>query len=287
MASRTEVSPGRRKNTVSEQISALGAMLTRVLSSGEPADASTTPATTTRGRDRHPAGAEGGDDDGRSQADTVDEIQLAKEKAKAQERSTSRGRQFQSSGRGGLGNILPRRSPSPSRSPSRARAHVDGPDDFSNTRGREPRSALSIAATSQPISIGRGGAGNIRSPSRPRETAGLGYTYAAEEELSYVPTIARGRSEESRTPAVRSSGRGGIGNIRACSPSRSPANTNSSIPDRSPTRSRSRSRGPQAVSANTIGESPELGRSRTRITVPSTLPVHDEEYAFDRRTAEM
>lgn len=71
MASRTEVSPGRRKNTVSEQISALGAMFTRVLSSGEPADASTTPTTTTRGRDRHPAGAEGGDDDGRSQGELL------------------------------------------------------------------------------------------------------------------------------------------------------------------------------------------------------------------------
>lgn len=69
MASRTEVSPGRRKNTMSEQISALGAMLTRVLSSGEPAGASTTPATTTRERERHSASSEGGDDDGRSQGE--------------------------------------------------------------------------------------------------------------------------------------------------------------------------------------------------------------------------
>ncbi|KAI9445292.1 hypothetical protein H4582DRAFT_906241 [Lactarius indigo] len=53
------------------------------------------------------------------------------------------------------------------RSSSRGRvnAHklLDGPDDFSSTRGREPRSPFNLDKI---ISIGRGGAGNIRSPSR-------------------------------------------------------------------------------------------------------------------------
>lgn len=66
----------------------------------------------------------------------------------------------QSSGRGGIGNI--RRA-----SASRDARPDTGPDDFSTTRGREPRPVHpSDASHTQVFSTGRGGAGNIRSPSR-------------------------------------------------------------------------------------------------------------------------
>lgn len=122
------------------------------------------------------------------------------------ERSSSRGRDgFQSSGRGGLGNI--RKS-----SLSRDRSTVDGPDDFSATRGREP-----VVDVNAIRSTGRGGAGNIRSPSRDAHVpAGPS---AHEKEVIHS-------HEEANKTAVHSSGRGGIGNI-----------------------SRSRSRGPAAASS--------------------------------------
>ncbi|KAL0958535.1 hypothetical protein HGRIS_000675 [Hohenbuehelia grisea] len=119
-----------------------------------------------------------------------------------QERSLSRGREaYHSSGRGGLGNIR-------QTSASRDRAAVDGPDDFSRTRGREP-----AVPEHGVYSTGRGGAGNIRSPSRSTPS---GATDAREAE------ILKSHAEADKD-AIHSTGRGGFGNM-----------------------SRSRSRGPSA-----------------------------------------
>ncbi|KIK82158.1 hypothetical protein PAXRUDRAFT_154419 [Paxillus rubicundulus Ve08.2h10] len=124
------------------------------------------------------------------------------------ERSLSRGREaFQSTGRGGIGNI--RRS-----SLSRDARPADGPDDFSPTRGREP-----VVHADSIYSVGRGGAGNIRSPSRNRHPISEGAIAEAVHEAEVI-------REYDEANTVRSSGRGGVGNISG---------------------SRSRSRGPGPV----------------------------------------
>ncbi|KAH9020661.1 hypothetical protein EDB84DRAFT_1514637 [Lactarius hengduanensis] len=72
-------------------------------------------------------------------------------------RITSRGVQYKSSGRGGAGNA--REAPDYSQ-----RASIfDGPEDFSSTKGRELRSSF---YPDKITSIGRGGSGNVHSPSR-------------------------------------------------------------------------------------------------------------------------
>ncbi|KAK0461985.1 uncharacterized protein EV420DRAFT_1528228 [Desarmillaria tabescens] len=133
------------------------------------------------------------------------------------DRSQSRGREFvsespsfravytkrllqQSSGRGGLGNIRPT-------STSRDRP-VDGPDDFSSTRGREP----AIEPT-KIYSTGRGGAGNIRSPSRDHKE----HIGPDRHEREIVREHDRLEKD-----APHSFGRGGLGNISR-SRSRGPA----------------------------------------------------------------
>jgi hypothetical protein len=110
-------------------------------------------------------------------------------------RSVSRGREpMQSSGRGGLGNIRPS---STSRDSSQV---LDGPDDFSPTRGREP-----VSEHHQPYSTGRGGAGNVRSPSRePSKT----HPTIPEDEQDLIR-----RRNQTDAEAVHSTGRGGLGNI--------------------------------------------------------------------------
>lgn len=127
------------------------------------------------------------------------------------ERSLSRGRNpdFHLTGRGGAGNY---------RSPSRERA-TGGPDDYSNTRGRDP------IPSSDPYlvtSTGRGGAGNIRSPSR---EAGRD---DGSRERSLARSEPRGRGydreaisiiDEAHDTGVRSFGRGGRGNISGSPPS--------------------------------------------------------------------
>ncbi|KAH9175251.1 hypothetical protein EDB89DRAFT_347779 [Lactarius sanguifluus] len=151
-------------------------------------------------------------------------------------RSTSRGRgrQYQSSGIGGAGNIR-------ASSTSSERAHiVDGPDDFSSTRGREPRSPFH---PDKIISIGRGGAGNIRSPSRdvdlarPSKLSSILETEQTKYERSVirdretaregqlvcppclVTCVARSKNVH---PSQHSGGRGGVGNmVRRGSQSRS------------------------------------------------------------------
>ncbi|KDR71295.1 hypothetical protein GALMADRAFT_254096 [Galerina marginata CBS 339.88] len=122
------------------------------------------------------------------------------------ERSISRGREgFQSTGRGGLGNI---RQASASRDRP---APGTGPDDFSVTRGREP-----IANPNQIYSTGRGGAGNLRSPSRdPKPRAEI-----EQAEKDVIREYAAAHEG-----AVYSSGRGGIGNMNR-SRSRDPSATN-------------------------------------------------------------
>ncbi|KAF5349194.1 hypothetical protein D9756_009521 [Leucocoprinus leucothites] len=123
-----------------------------------------------------------------------------------QERSQSRGRDAFSTGRGGLGNIR-----QASASTSRSRPDK-GPDDFSDSRGREP-----LANSPDRIySTGRGGAGNIRSPSRdPSKPPAPAPIDAAERE------IIRTHIAASQVEPV-STGRGGLGNIASRSRSRGP-----------------------------------------------------------------
>ena len=59
---------------MTEQIITLGAMLTRVFSPGESADASTTLATATRRQERRPGSSEYGDDDGVSQGEWINKL---------------------------------------------------------------------------------------------------------------------------------------------------------------------------------------------------------------------
>ncbi|KAJ7434896.1 hypothetical protein B0H11DRAFT_2107362 [Mycena galericulata] len=118
------------------------------------------------------------------------------------DRSTSRGRDaLTSSGRGGVGNM--QRS-----SESRDRP-LDGPDDFSSTRGREPAVVITEVR-----STGRGGSGNFRSPSR---------DVVEDRDVRSPSELERIRAHEAREKeAMFSTGRGGAGNMSR-SPSQGPA----------------------------------------------------------------
>ncbi|KAH7909278.1 hypothetical protein BJ138DRAFT_1136676 [Hygrophoropsis aurantiaca] len=119
-------------------------------------------------------------------------------------RSLSRGRDaFHSSGRGGIGNI--RRS-SLSRDPRPA----DGPDDFSPARGREP-----AVNPERVFSVGRGGAGNFRSPSQdiPSKEHPQTASIISEHATAQADYEAQLRKQHAEANQVRSSGRGGMGNI--------------------------------------------------------------------------
>jgi hypothetical protein len=147
---------------------------------------------------------------------------VSPDSSEEQARSVSRGREyFQSSGRGGAGNI---RRASASREPV-----TDGPDDFSSSRGREY--AVNVDRI---LSTGRGGAGNIRSPSRDpsgqrHETPGVtDYEQkviqdhlSAEQDAPYSSgrggfgNMSRSRSRGPALPTpVHSTGKGGTGNIK-------------------------------------------------------------------------
>jgi len=127
------------------------------------------------------------------------------------ERSLSRGRNndFQSTGRGGVGNF---------RSPSRERgAGGRGPEDFSDTRGRDP---IPSGDPNVIISTGRGGRGNIRSPSQDGRDDGS-------RERSLARSEQRGRGydrdvistiDNAIDPGVHSYGRGGRGNMSGSPP---------------------------------------------------------------------
>ncbi|CAE6519254.1 unnamed protein product [Rhizoctonia solani] len=127
------------------------------------------------------------------------------------DRSRSRGREFQSTGRGGAGNIVR------SESVSRTR------EDLGQERGREVLPANRLTHS------GRGGAGNIRSPSRDPEADMRALSREREiiedhrkSEEGQIYSTGRGgygnmdrsrsRSREPSKP-VHSSGRGGFGNI--------------------------------------------------------------------------
>lgn len=102
------------------------------------------------------------------------------------ERSISRGRDLASTGRGGAGNIV--------RGESASRNRAEGGDE----RGRE------VVQHSEKIThAGRGGAGNVRSPSRDRNKE--------QADVRYEEEVLR-KSREDR-PIGLSSGRGGTGNI--------------------------------------------------------------------------
>ncbi|KAG8716399.1 hypothetical protein FRC11_013382 [Ceratobasidium sp. 423] len=116
------------------------------------------------------------------------------------DRSRSRGREFQSTGRGGAGNIVR------SESVSRTRE-----DTLSQERGRE------ILPANRVTHSGRGGAGNIRSPSRDPEAD----MRALSREREIIEDHRR--SEEGQ---IHSTGRGGYGNMdRSRSRSREPSKT--------------------------------------------------------------
>ncbi|KAA1472371.1 hypothetical protein DENSPDRAFT_838616 [Dentipellis sp. KUC8613] len=178
-----------RKQSVSEQISALGTRLGRVLSRESQSTADTSRTAV----------------EGRSES----------QGPPPKDRSVSRGREFHSSGRGGAGNIR--------FSDSVPRPVTDGPDDFSVTRGREPRPP---SEPNIPVSIGRGGAGNIRSPSRNGEPNPAESAAVKEHEKGLIR-----HADEARAANFQSSGRGGVGNMTRSS---------------SHSHSRSRSRGPNA-----------------------------------------
>ncbi|GLB33132.1 putative protein of unknown function (DUF3602) [Lyophyllum shimeji] len=148
----------------------------------------------------------------------------------AKDRSQSRGREvYQSSGRGGAGNIR-------QASLSRDARPPGGPDDFSVVRGREP-----VPAATRSFSTGRGGVGNIRSPSRDPTTTtteeeqdvlnaaisaaqnaphssgrggagNISLSHSLSHSISHSHSLSRSRSRGPRSP-IRSTGRGGVGNM--------------------------------------------------------------------------
>ncbi|KIJ63878.1 hypothetical protein HYDPIDRAFT_112855 [Hydnomerulius pinastri MD-312] len=175
--------PAESRRSFSQQMSAIGAKLSRALSTDE--DRVSTTETLVNSTSSNSFNSEN--------------------------RSLSRGREaFHSSGRGGIGNI--RRS-----SQSRDPRPIDGPDDFSPTRGREP-----AVNPERVFSVGRGGAGNIRSPSRdvgrdqPQTNSIISENALVEAEYE-----AKIRREHAEASTARSSGRGGAGNITSGSRSRS------------------------------------------------------------------
>ena len=121
---------------------------------------------------------------------------------------------FQSTGRGGLGNIR-------QVSLSRTARRDTGPDDFSITHGREVLSSRVPAAI---FSTGRGGAGNLRSPSCD--------SIPANTSDPVEQVVIRDYAAAHKGAPV-SCGRGGIGNIRrksSRSQSTAPGDVNSVIP---------------------------------------------------------
>ncbi|KAG2356650.1 hypothetical protein BDR07DRAFT_1612949 [Suillus spraguei] len=134
--------------------------------------------------------------------------------------SVSRGHEpLQSSGRGGLGNIRRAFISSNTRP-------FDGPDDFDLTRRREQ--AVHPDRMQMKFSVGRGGAGNMRSQTTTirNEHAGVQADYEQHvkkhhAESNLIRSSGRGglgnisdSRSRSRCPMVHSTGRGGAGNIK-------------------------------------------------------------------------
>ncbi|KZS99956.1 uncharacterized protein LAESUDRAFT_667286 [Laetiporus sulphureus 93-53] len=164
-------------------------------------------------------------------------------------RSVSRGRDFQSSGRGGIGNI--RRTSQEPGSPgyplSPKSSIGDGHEPVTIVRGREP---VPSGSPDRARSTGRGGVGNIRSSSIARavsraprdqnhpQTTTL-VNERAQAEAEYERSVLKA-SEEAARAKKHSSGRGGAGNIAR---SKSKSKTRSQSRDGLHLRSRSRSKG--------------------------------------------
>jgi len=164
------------------------------------------------------------------------------------ERSVSRGREqvnYMSSGRGGAGNIRPG-----SRDDASRKTGQDGPDDYSDSRGRELPAPVTEKA--RVVGSGRGGAGNIRSPSR---DAGIESRNALREEAKYV-------REHANADVPMSHGRGGAGNIsnsRSRSRTRDAASTTPGNPAAL-----------SDVSATTLGRLPEEGTTQAEEHHPTS-----------------
>ncbi|KAJ8592585.1 hypothetical protein M405DRAFT_888485 [Rhizopogon salebrosus TDB-379] len=159
-------------------------------------------------------------------------------------RSVSRGRDsFQSSGRGGIGNI--RRS-----SISSDTRPLESSEGSDAARGREP---AVHPDRMHMFSVGRGGAGNIRSPSQdvgkdhPQTVTILNEHAAVQAE--YEQNIKKHHAESN---PVHSSGRGGLGNISG---------------------SRSRSRGPTLA----IRSTGRGGVGNIQYGAPASIDIMDEE----------
>ncbi|KAH7098494.1 hypothetical protein BKA62DRAFT_712961 [Auriculariales sp. MPI-PUGE-AT-0066] len=108
-------------------------------------------------------------------------------------------------GRGGSGNMVREADAQAGRSPSASRGRPrpsDGPDDFSLTEGREVDGGRHGIVTHS----GRGGAGNIRSPSRDVQTERASLDADHERVIKAI-------REDDRAGRAVSTGRGGSGNI--------------------------------------------------------------------------
>ncbi|KIP09783.1 hypothetical protein PHLGIDRAFT_11763 [Phlebiopsis gigantea 11061_1 CR5-6] len=168
-------------------------------------------------------GAKGGDASSLLTATDSDTLAEVDDQGSIDERkrSVSRGREaFKSSGRGGAGNI--KASPS---------IGHDIEDSLSPSRGRE----LPIGDKTR--SVGRGGVGNIRSQSRARAASQVseGHPHTQSilsENSANTAAFERAVIEDAGTKAsaIRSSGRGGAGNISR-SRSRTPGKFFGSTPD--------------------------------------------------------
>ncbi|KZS89238.1 hypothetical protein SISNIDRAFT_232605 [Sistotremastrum niveocremeum HHB9708] len=131
------------------------------------------------------------------------------------DRSVSRGRDagFTSSGRGGAGNIR-RTSASADASDSIiSNPKEDAADEVSSPRGRE------IEVSPKVLSSGRGGAGNIRSKSRNGRSLSKPPSIAEQSALDERErqVLEEHRLKKQEQAGVLVSGRGGLGNIRSAS----------------------------------------------------------------------
>ncbi|GJE86724.1 hypothetical protein PsYK624_028050 [Phanerochaete sordida] len=153
---------------------------------------------------------------------------LSQDDLEERRQSVPRGREtFKSTGRGGAGNI--KASPSNPRDSEGSHSH-----SYSPMRGRE----VSVDGD-KAKSVGRGGVGNIRSQSRARAASQVaeGHPHTASilsDNSANTAAYERTIIEEAgaRASAIRSSGRGGVGNISTSrSRSRGPGFFGSSAPD--------------------------------------------------------
>ncbi|KAJ3783437.1 hypothetical protein GGU10DRAFT_360969 [Lentinula aff. detonsa] len=172
------------KRSLSDQISSIGARINRALS---------------RGRSTERPARDFDNESLASSNTTVVSVEGA-----IGERSVSRGRQglHHSSGRGGIGNIVPSSVPE----------DVAVEHSASPIRGRDIARPLGGPGGTPFSSSGRGGIGNIRAPSQEQQFDA--------DALTLVPSRSsdnsnvRSPSQTSPSRNVLSTGRGGIGNIK-------------------------------------------------------------------------